>query len=431
MPTKTQAYLKYKPSGIDWAQKIPNDWTLLPVRAVLKERKEKNTKLEESNILSVMKGIGVIRYEDKGNVGNKSSERPEAYKIVRANDLVLNSMNLSIGSVGMACEDGVTSSVYIIYHARPKVADPNFYHYLFQTTSFQRHLASYGRGIMELREAVKERDIKNQPIVVPPLETQKQIADFLDEKTKIIDGLIEKKERLIELMREKRAALITRAVTKGLKPNAKLKPSGIDWLGDIPAGWESKKIKHIATVNRRSLSEDSTSPNFEFDYVDIGNVNSEGKILELQNYSFANAPSRARRLAESGDVIISTVRTYLRTMTRITNAKNLVFSTGFSIFHPTKILSGWLYWSMQSEVFLAHVMANSAGVNYPGINEQKLSSISLLVPNEKDQKQIADFLDTETAKIDKATALIESQVDKLKEYRSSLIYHAVTGKIKV
>jgi len=210
-----------------------------------------------------------------------------------------------------------------------------------------------------------------------------------------------------------------------------MKPSGIDWLGDIPAGWEIKKIKHVATVNRKSLSEDSTSPDFEFDYVDIGNVNNEGKILELQNYFFSNAPLRARRLAENGDVIISTVRTYLRAMAKISNAENLVFSTGFAIFHPVKVLANWLYWSMQSNIFLAHVMANSTGVNYPGINEQKLSSISLLIPNEKEQQQIVDFLDTETAKIDKTAALIESQIEKLKEYRSSLIYHAVTGKIKI
>lgn len=415
----------------EWIEKLPNGWAFLPVRAILKERKEKNSELKEGNILSVMKGIGVIRYEDKGNVGNKSSERPEAYKIVRKNDLVLNSMNLSIGSVGMAREDGVTSSVYIIYQARPKIADPDFYHYLFQTTSFQRHLASYGRGIMELREAVKERDIRNQPVVVPPLETQKRIADFLDEKTEIIDELVEKKEKLIKLLREKRAALITRAVTKGLSFNAKLKPSGIDWLGNIPDGWEVKKIKHITSANKKSLSEDTTDPDYAFDYVDIGNVNSEGKILELQNYFFANAPARARRLAENGDVIISTVRTYLRSMARIENAKGLVFSTGFTILHPTKILASQLYWSMQSETFLAHVMANSTGVNYPGINEQKLSSISLPIPSKQEQKQIADFLDAETTKIDKAVMLIESQIEKLKEYRSSLIYHAVTGKIKI
>lgn len=414
-----------------WAKTAPEEWAVVPIRAVLKERNEKNTKLEETNILSVMKDVGVIRYEDKGNAGNKSSDRPEAYKIVRPNDLVLNSMNLSIGSVGISRETGVTSSVYIIYHAIAGLADADFFNYLFQTRVFQRHLASYGRGIMELREAVKERDIRNQPVVLPPFETQKNIAAFLDEKTQAIDALIEKKEKLIELLREKRQSLITRVVTKGLDPDEKMKDSGIEWLGSVPKEWEVRKIKYVTKVNSKTLSEDKTPQDLDFNYVDIGNINSEGKILELQSYTFASAPSRARRLAENGDVIVSTVRTYLRAMARIQSSEGLVFSTGFAIFHPTKISADWLYWSMQSEIFLAHVIANSVGVNYPGINESRLSSISICVPKSTDQKKLAAYLDSECGKIDSALKLCKFQIEKLQEYRSSLIYSAVTGKIKI
>jgi len=157
----------------------------------------------------------------------------------------------------------------------------------------------------------------------------------------------------------------------------------------------------------------------------------EGQILKLQNYYFANAPARARRLAENGDVIISTVRTYLRSMTKIKDAKGLVFSTGFCILHPTKIIANQLYWSMQSETFLSHVMANSMGINYPGINEQKLSAISLPIPSEEEQRQISSFLDNEATKIDRNITLIKKQIEKIEEYRSSLIYNAVTGKIRI
>ena len=415
--TKTtyKKYSKYKPSGIDWLGDIPVGWNLSPVRAILKERKEENKKLEIDNILSVIKGKGVIRYADKGNVGNKSSERPETYKIVRANDLVLNSMNLVIGSVGMAHEEGVTSSVYIIYQARPAVADPNFYHYIFQAVPFQKHLASYGRGIMELREAVKERDIRNQLVILLPLKTQKRIADFLDEKTKIIDGLVAKKQWLIELLREKRSVLITRAVTKGLNPKAKMKPSGIDWLGDIPESWKTISLGNLLayeqpgpyicnTIDPTRHSEDITpvltaNKGFIIGYTEEKNdVYKKLPVIIFDDFTtnkkFVDFPFKIR----SSALKILKIR-------KAENDIRFVFrSMEILGFHVLEHNRHWI--SIYSKEKIAH-------------------------PSLQIQKQIANFLDTETAKMDKATALIESQIEKLKEYRSSLIYHAVTGKIRV
>lgn len=407
--TKVKMTKEYKFSGIDWLGDVPIEWDFLPVRAVLKERKEKNTKLEESNILSVMKGVGVIRYEDKGNVGNKSSERPGAYKIVRKNDLVLNNMNLSIGSVGMAHENGVTSSVYIIYQARPGIAVPGFYSYLFQTISFQRHLASYGRGIMELREAVKERDIKNQFVIVPPLVTQKRIADFLDEKTKIIDELVAKKERLIKLLREKRAALIIHTVTKGLNPNAKLKPSGIDWLGDIPVGWNVKRFKFIA---RLQYGDSLAAENRE-----TGDVPVYGSNGQVGTHSKANTKTPAIIVGRKGSF----------------GAVNYVEEPVFAIDTTFLIDARWsnenLKW-LNYCMSIANLNDISLDTGVPGLSREIAHNKVFPLPQQMEQKQISDYLDAETAKIDKAVVLIKSQIDKLKEYRSSLIYHAVTGKIK-
>lgn len=423
----------------EWIERLPNDWTFLPVRAVLNERKEKNIKLEESNILSVMKDVGVIRYEDKGNVGNKSSERPEAYKIVRKNDLVLNSMNLSIGSVGIAHEDGVTSSVYIIYKTRPHVADSDFYHYLFRTTAFQRHLASYGRGIMELREAVKERDIRNQPIVVPPLDTQKRIADFLNEKTNIVDELIAKKEKLVVLLREKRGALITRAVTKGLDPNANLKPSGIAWLGDIPVGWEVKRLKFVATIHASNVDKQSYEDEQEVllcNYIDVYNNEFINDTLPFMKATASNEQMKKHRL-HIGDVLITKdsempndigVPAYVKEI-----AKDLICGYHLYLIRTSNrnLIGEYLFRFLQSKNVNGYFETYANGVTRFGLGSYAVKSIFILVPSKEEQKQIADFLDAKTAKIDKAVVLIESQIEKLKEYRSSLIYHAVTGKIRI
>ncbi len=208
---------KMKPSGVDWLGEIPDEWELLPAKALLKERKEKNSNLVSDNILSVMRNIGVIRYADKGNVGNKSSDRPENYKIVYPGDIVLNSMNLVIGSVGISKELGVTSSVYIIYRAIKGKSITTYYHNVFMVEGFQKHLGTFGRGIMELREAVKNGDIKFQFMPHPPLEEQKKIANYVDTQTAKIDKNISLIELSMYQLKEYRSSLIYSAVTGKIK----------------------------------------------------------------------------------------------------------------------------------------------------------------------------------------------------------------------
>ena len=219
---KYETYPEYKDSGVEWFGNIPKGWKVGPVRSVLKERVEKNTKLVSDNILSVMKDVGVIRYADKGDIGNKSSDRPEHYKIVHAGDIVVNSMNLVIGSVGQSRELGVTSSVYIIYYPKNQEISSDYYHYLFRDKSWQKTLGRrLGKGIMELRESIKPYDLRLELVPIPSLSEQNKIVGYLDEKTSLIDQTISKKQKLIELLREKRTAVINRAVTKGLGVSSK------------------------------------------------------------------------------------------------------------------------------------------------------------------------------------------------------------------
>jgi len=424
-------YPKYKNSGIGWLGNVPEGWEVVAFKELFKPSNERVKDDPSVGMPISVSGYRGVEPRDVTSMeGQMPSDDVTEYRIVRKGQLAVNTMWLNHTGLGVSEYEGYTSPAYRSYNIKRRI-NKRYVHHLLRSPLYVQKYTGLLYGVRPNSLQVKTHDFEHIEILLPPLKTQKRIADFLDEKTKVINELVAKKERLLELLKEKRTALITRAVTKGLDPHTKLKSSGVAWLGDIPEGWVIKKLKYITSANRKSLSENSTSPDFEFDYVDIGNVNSEGRILELQNYFFANAPTRARRLAENGDVIISTVRTYLRAMARIKIAGGLVFSTGFTVLHPTRIIASQLYWSMQSEVFLAHVMANSTGVNYPGINEQKLSSIPLPIPSEEEQKQISDFLDTETAKIDKAVELIESQIEKLKEYRSSLIYSAVTGKIKI
>ena len=214
------------------------------------------------------------------------------------------------------------------------------------------------------------------------------------------------------------------------KPYPKYKPSGVEWLGDVPEHWEVKRLKFLTSCNNDVLPE--TMPDdYEMQYVDIGNVE-QGSVRFQKPMTFGKAPSRARRKVRDGDVIISTVRTYLRAMSVVHNPPdNLIVSTGFAVIRASKIDRHFLAFALESDAFIEWVVAESKGISYPAINASELMSLSIAVPSKDEQSAIAAFLDRETGRID---ALVEKKrrfVELLKEKRQALITAAVTGKFDV
>ena len=217
-----------------------------------------------------------------------------------------------------------------------------------------------------------------------------------------------------------------------LKPYPKYKHSGIQWIEEIPEGWEVHKLKYKTIINKKKL-EDDVNPNYVINYLDISNVDSDGNILDIEEQIFEDAPSRARRIPGSGDTILSTVRTYLKAIAYLENIPdNLIVSTGFAVLEPIKpINSKYFFYSTSSEVFIQNVIAYSKGVAYPAINPPELGQIPIIMPTLPEQITIVNFLDKATARIDKTIQKIEGKIEFLKEYKKSLIHHTVTGKIDV
>ena len=215
-------------------------------------------------------------------------------------------------------------------------------------------------------------------------------------------------------------------LTAKYQPYPAYQPSGVEWLGDVPAHWEVRRLKYLATVNDEALPE-TTDPDMEITYVDIGNVDSVAGITGTEDLAFEDAPSRARRIVRQGDVIISTVRTYLKSIARIgpTDA-NLIVSTGFAVIRPQKLDGGFAAYAMGSPYFVDRVVAHSVGVSYPAINASELACLDIALPPRPEQRAIAAFLDRETARIDALVAKKERLVELLQEKRTSLITHAVT-----
>ncbi len=216
-----------------------------------------------------------------------------------------------------------------------------------------------------------------------------------------------------------------------------MKPSGVEWIGEIPAEWEVRRLKFAAKYNVETLSESTTDPNYEIEYLDIGNVNEDGKILSTEKMLYRDAPSRARRIVKNYNTIISTVRTYLRAIAYLQNiSDNMIVSTGFAVIscNPGSYAK-YFFYLFRSTYFIEQVVKNSKGVGYPAITPSQspsnLVDISTLIPPLPEQYVIAEFLDQETTKIDTLIRKIEKQIELLNENKQSLITHAVTGKIDV
>ena len=194
--------------------------------------------------------------------------------------------------------------------------------------------------------------------------------------------------------------------------------------------WETKRLKDLVTVNELTLS-DSTNPNYEFDYVDIGSV-SQFKIAETEIMSFFEAPSRARRIVRKNDILVSTVRTYLKAITYIDfEPKDLIVSTGFAVMTPKKKTNPkFLSYAIESDYFIDDVIKDSVGTSYPAINASKLESLEVLLPPDSTQQKIANFLDAKTQNIDARIELLEKKKERYTTLRKALINEAVNGEGK-
>ena len=202
--------------------------------------------------------------------------------------------------------------------------------------------------------------------------------------------------------------------------------SGVEWLGEVPEGWTIVPVKAVATCNDEVLTED-TDPGWEIEYLEISGVDAFAGITETSKVPFGNAASRARRRVKDGDILVSTVRTYLRAIAQVIEPpQNMIASTGFAVLRPRSVGSRFLGYLFRSEILIGKIIARSVGVSYPAINASDIMSLPIPLPPLPEQTAIAAFLDVETAKIDGLVAEQRRLIDLLREKRQAVISHAVT-----
>ncbi|EOW6272467.1 restriction endonuclease subunit S, partial [Campylobacter upsaliensis] len=403
-----------------------------PLQAIFNQRNKQNNNLEFQTILSLVKDVGVIPYEEKGNVGNKAKDDLQGYKIARVNDLVLNKMNAVIGSLGVSKYNGLVSPIYLVLYT----ANPNYlityYSYLFQIKSVQKFLRKFAYGIMEIRESIDYLEFKKMFLPVPPLQEQKEIAEFLDSKCEKIQNYIEKKQKLITLLQEKKQALINEAVTKGLNPNIEFKNSGIEYLGLIPHHWEVVKVKYIATTNIGLVydpSEIATNENVGYPVLRANNIQN-GKI-DYKDVIYVAKKIDDKQLAISGDLLMCVRNGSENLLGKTAKIENNNFSFGAFTAIIRSDLNNYLYWIFQTEMLKKSISSFIVSIGIGQISQDDIKNFKIPLPPLQEQKEIAEFLDKKCEKINSAIEKTKKQIELVKEYKNTLINEAVCGRINL
>lgn len=435
-------YQSYKPSGNEWIGDIPEHWGISKVKYTseifgrigyrgytiedIVNEGEGVITISPSNIkndiFTMESSLTYISYE-------KYYQSPEI--MIFPNDIILVKTGSTIGKTSIVPDNvpEMTINPQLIVLKNIKM---NHKFYYYQTTCDYFKNSFFVEQTGSTTPTISQEKVNNFPLLIPTPNEQHQIVQFLEEKTEIIDKLISTKQRKIDLLKQQRTSLINQIITKGLDPNIKMKDSGVEWIGDIPEHWDCKLLKYVVKSNEKVLTE-NTDPFYELNYIEIGDVDSSGNINNSTQYLFKDCPSRCRRILSKGDVLVSTVRTYLKSIGYIKDeVEDLICSTGFCVLTPSKkIIPTYLFYQILTEYFIGEVISKSQGVSYPSITSTELINIKILVPSVNEQHQIVEFLDTRTKEIDDLISLEQRKIDVLKDYRKSLISEVITGKIDV
>ena len=430
-----EKYDKYKDSGFDWIGKIPEHWEIKKIKYLIEDHSGNGFPNSEQG----KKGLEYPFYK-VSDINQNSMYVDKANNYVSLETIKENKWNIipkhsviaaKIGEALRKNHRKITKIDCLIDNncigLEPNGIDYRFNFYFQSLIDFDWFV---NPGAVPSLSVEKYKQFR---VVLPKIiEEQTAIANYLDLKTAKIDELLNQKEQLLELYEEEKTVIINQAVTKGINPDVKLKDSGIDWLGEIPEHWEVKKLKYVVDLNKETLS-DKTDDDYQIEYIDIGNVE-YGKLKEKpKKLSFEKAPSRARRVVNSGDTLISTVRTYLKAILFIENANdNLIASTGFAVIAPSdNFLPDYLFYILSSENILQSITASSVGVSYPAINASEIGTFYSWFPQKEEQTVIVQFIETEISLINTKAEKTKKLIELLGEYKQSLISEVVTGKIKV
>ena len=342
-----------------------------------------------------------------------------------AGDVLFGKLRPYLAKAYITNNDGICSTEFLVMKPK-KELNNKFLEYYLLSPDFIDYIRNQVAGVKMPRTNWTE--IGNLVVDFPERKGQDAIVAYLDKQINSINERICLRERELQTLIKLKQSEINSVVTRGLNPAVPMKDSGIDWIGQIPEHWEIRRIKDIALVNQRVLRE-TTSPNYTFRYIDISSVSTDGTITLSDEMTFRDAPSRARRIVQRNDVIVSTVRTYLRAISQIDwDARDVIASTGFAVITPKTINAAYLAFLMRSSTIVNEICRLSTGVSYPAITSSLIDAMPIPFPPVNAQQKISDYLMAKNEAIPNTIANIEAQIEKLSLLKKAIINEVITGR---
>lgn len=422
-----------KLSGIEWIGDIPDDWKVVSLSSVFIEHKEKNVGLKESNLLSL--SYGKIKRKDINTNEGLLPESFETYNIIRKDDIVFRLTDLQNDKrslrTAIATESGIITSAYVTLRSKKNVSS-KYFHYLFHIYDICKVFYGMGDGV---RQGMGFANLKKLPILIPTTSEYQKIADYLDEKCGEIDKTIEKQKKSIEKLKAYKQSLISETVTKGLNKSTPLKPSGIDYLGDIPTHWDVKKLK---TLLKEPLTYGANESGILFNeneprYIRITDIKDEQSLRDDTPQSLPENKAKDYILQNDDILFARSGATVGKTFIYKSDFGRCAFA-GYLIRARMDVLQmlpiffiyyslSFCYFEWKSRIFIQATIQN--------IGANKYNNMEIPTPPISEQNQIAEYLDVKCSEIDSTINKKQNLIEKLDAYKKSLIFECVTGKREI
>ena len=433
-----KSYPAYKDSGVEWLGEVPAHWEVIPNRTLFEEVKERDH--PEEPMLSVTIKQGVIRQKDLLEDSSKkdsSNLDKSAYKLVRPGDIAYNKMRAWQGSVGASDYQGIVSPAYVVERPRKGVSS-HYFHYLLRTPAFAKEAERWSYGITSDMWSLRPEHFKMIYACLPPPTEQTAIVRFLDHADRRIRRYIRAKQKLIALLEEQKQAIIHRTVTHGLDSNVRLKPSGVEGLGDVPAHWEVVALGYLATkfgsgvtprggatVYQETGIPFLRSQNIHFDGLHLGGV---ARITPRLHQSLSNTH------VKPGDVLLNITGASIGRVCSVPDH----FSEGnvsqhVCIIRPKKnrLLSGFLASFLSTAFMQREIRFEQNGASREGLTLHSIRNFKIVLPTISEQQHILAEIRAHTERLAVAVTATRRQIDLIQEYRTRLIADVVTGKLDV
>lgn len=410
-----KTYNEYVDSHTDWIGKIPSTWRILKSKHIF-DRVNNRTQTGDEELLSVSEYYGVKPKKETIKEGEFISRSDSLinYKKCSRNDLVMNIMLAWKKGLGISDYDGIVSPAYEVFNLNTEIVFPKYIDYLFRTDMYTTEFKRHSYGVIDSRLRLYPDNFKEIECILPPIKEQEQIVAFLNSKIKDIDNKITTNEKLIQLLEEKKSSLIYYIITKGLNPDTQLKDSNIDIVGQIPYTNNIIRLKFLCDIKTGDKDTINRDPNGKYPfYVRSPNIE------RINSYSF---DGEAILMAGDG-VGAGKVFHYV-------NGKFDYHQRVYNLHNFRNIYPKYLYYYISS-LFSIEIEKGSAKSTVDSVRLPMLENFLICFPDIDEQKNIVDYLDNKISKIDNIINEVNGNINLLEEYKDSLIYQVVTGKIDI